>query len=137
MDELHAAIAAFLRDEGQRVAAERVGVRTFFCRFCGEPYTASGDDCHLNELIAVGACLDCRRTCLRREAHIGDAATSQRAYTAEVVPHCLACGEPIVTEDGPFALADMQFGVRVEPCSIPPRRRAAILSCIALPNRVR
>jgi hypothetical protein len=109
MGELHAAIAAYLRDEGQQDAVEQVEGRTFFCRFCGEPYTAGGDDFHLNELIAVGSCLDCHRIRLRREARSGDAAMSQRPYTAEVVPHCLACGEPIVTDAGPFALADMQL----------------------------
>ena len=109
MDELHAAIAAYLHGECPRDGAERAEVPTFCCRFCGEPYTAGGDDFHLNELIAVGSCVDCHRTRLRREARIGDAVTSQRAYTAEVVPHCRACGEPITAEDGPFALADMQL----------------------------
>lgn len=93
MAELHAAITAYLRDERQRDGTEQDEVGTFFCRFYGEPYIAGGDDFHLNELIAVGACLD----------------RHQRVYTAEVVPHCRACGEPITAEDGPFAQADMQL----------------------------
>ena len=109
MDELHGVIAAYLRDGNRRDGTERTKARTFSCRFCGEPYSAGGNDFHLNELIAAGACPDCHRTRLRREARIGDAATPQRAYTAEVVPHCRACGEPITVEDGPFALADMQL----------------------------
>jgi cyanophycinase-like exopeptidase len=109
MDELHAAIAAYLREECQRDIVKHAEGRTFFCRFCGEPYCTGGDDFHLNELIAAGACLDCHRTRLRREAQIGGTSVAQRAYTAEVVPHCRACGEPITDEDGPFALADMQL----------------------------
>ncbi len=107
MDELHAAITAYLREACQRDGAGYAEVRTFFYRFCGEPYCTGGDDFHLNEVIAAGACLDCHRTRLRRETRIGGAAMSQRAYTAEVVPHCRACGELITVEDGPFALADM------------------------------
>jgi len=88
---------------------EQAEIRTFFCRFCGEPYCAGGDDFHLNELVTAGACLDCHRTRLRREARVGGAAMSQRAYTPQVVPHCRACGKPITAEGGPFALADMQL----------------------------
>jgi len=52
----------------------------FFCHFYGEPYIAGGGNFHLNELIAVGACLDRHRTRLRREARIAAAATSQRVH---------------------------------------------------------
>lgn len=109
MDELHATIAAFLSGECQGIGRTEVVARAFSCRFCGEPYTAGSDDFHLNELIAAGACPDCHRTRLRREARLGGATAPARPYTAEVVPHCLACGEPIVGADAPYALADMQL----------------------------
>ena len=131
MEELHAAIAAFLRSQRPAVTratpeppAPRVrSERVFACRFCAARVGEGehGAAFHFDELWEAVSCAACHRERLRLEVQAERGALLRQAWhrAAMVRPRCRMCGEVIDAGHEGYAVADLR-AVRVcADCIVP------------------
>ena len=131
MEDLHAAIARFLRS--QRPAAALAATdppakptcrqRAFACRFCDGRVREGehGAAFHFDELWEAVSCAACYRERLRLEVQAERGALLRQAWhrAAMVRPRCRMCGEVIDAGHEGYAVADLR-AVRVcADCIVP------------------
>jgi len=132
MDDLHAAIACFLR--AQRPAAARATPeppvpamrrqRAFACRFCGGRVWEDehGELFHFNELWEAVSCAACHRDRLRLEARPGGAGAVLRQvwqYAPVVRPRCKRCGEVIDAGTKQHTIEELRAVRECAACHVP------------------
>lgn len=132
MDELHNAIAAFLRS--QRPAAARATPessvsamrrqRVFACRFCAARVWEGehGEVFHFTELWEAVSCEACHRGRLRQEAKAGGAGGLLRQawhQASGVAPRCRKCGEVIRDGGARYAVEQLRAVRECADCHAP------------------
>lgn len=111
MEELHAAIAAFLRAQrpprprppDAALAApgpQQTPAASFQCRFCARRVGLGDEDgggFHFNELWEAVSCATCHRVRLNQEAALGSTGTHRQDWykASEINPRCQFCGQRI------------------------------------------
>lgn len=114
MEELHAAIAAFLRkqrparprpDQESAPAPPHTPAASFQCRFCARRVQVGdegGAGFHFSELWEAVSCASCHRERLDEEATRGATGALRQAWhkASDINPRCQFCGERIRSISG-------------------------------------
>lgn len=121
MDELHDAIAAYLRQQHptRNAASDLPPIppstepRTFACRFCAVRVEEGkhGDSFHFIELWDAVSCAGCHQKRLAQEAAAGGPGALPRQgwhHASAIVPRCKRCGEAIRDGGGRFDIAKLR-----------------------------
>jgi hypothetical protein len=117
VDDLFAAIAAFLRERNSRLVGA-TPARRYACRLCGQEYNDGAGLYHLAELVEAGTCAHCHQARLRQEA-AGVGRRAARHAASAVAPRCRRCGEAITVGSGRFAVERLRADRACEGCYIP------------------
>ncbi len=132
MEDLHAAIATFLRSQRPAIvgatsptrASALTPRRWFACRFCRRRVWESdhGEGFHFAELWETVSCAACHRARLADEAAAGGAwALLRQSWhrAARVIPRCKHCGKAIADGDDLYEVEQLRAVRECAVCHIP------------------